>query len=46
MCNTGTYEILKLNNMDEDGCYVQLYFSTKTCPIDPWDMSEVQGFTV
>jgi hypothetical protein len=40
---THTYEILKLDNMDEDGCYVQLYFSMincqvsvhQTCPIDP-----------
>jgi hypothetical protein len=23
---THTYETLKLQNMDEEGCYVQLYF--------------------
>jgi hypothetical protein len=24
---TRTYEILKIENIDEDGCYVQFYFS-------------------
>jgi hypothetical protein len=40
---TRTYEILKLENMDEDRCYVQLYFSMincqvadhRTCPLHP-----------
>jgi hypothetical protein len=30
---THTCEILKLENMDEDGCYVQLYFSMINCQV-------------
>jgi hypothetical protein len=36
---TRTCEILKLENMDEDGCYVELYFYNKLSSLNPSDMS-------
>jgi hypothetical protein len=37
---TCTYEILKLQNIYEDGCYVQLYFYDKLSNPKPSDMSD------
>jgi hypothetical protein len=37
---TRTYEILNLQNMDDDGCYVQLYFYDKLSSLKPSDMSD------
>jgi hypothetical protein len=37
---THTCEILKLENMDEYGCYVQLYFYDKLSSLSPSDMSD------
>jgi hypothetical protein len=36
---THTYEILKLENMNGDGCYMQLYFSDKLSSLRLLDMS-------
>jgi hypothetical protein len=36
---TRTCEILKLENMDEHRCYVQLYFYDKLSSLEPSDMS-------
>jgi hypothetical protein len=37
---THTCEILKLQNMDEDRCYVHLYFYDKLSSLKPSDMSD------
>jgi hypothetical protein len=39
-CATRNYEILNLENMDEDGCYVELYFYDKLSSLRPRDMSD------
>jgi hypothetical protein len=36
---THTCEILKLENMDENGCYIELYFYNKLSSLRPSDMS-------
>jgi hypothetical protein len=36
---THTYKILKLENMNGDGCYMQLYFSDKLSSLGLLDMS-------
>jgi hypothetical protein len=37
---TRTYEILKLENMDEDRCYVELYFYDKLSSLRLSNMSD------
>jgi hypothetical protein len=37
---TRTCEIVKLENMDEDGCYIELCFYDKLLSLRPSDMSD------